>query len=266
MALKLLISIAFGQAYAFLVIVIAADLWPVITLLLFFEAFLSSSLLLRSLEWGISMCLGELSNVARLASSSSCADRDTLKTAGTICSFFILKAQYQEFFQQGEIGWSVRPQVIAWCYRYSAQILVPSCLSVGITLLLSLCLFPKLMFVEFNKLLSERLLPKTRAIYQRLYELYMTENNGTGKGQEVCWASLFQDQHSLFELADRLPFLLQIANQEGAWTLTNLGTYHEQVLRPLMQLAYMTTYMTRLISRFNVSTVRRMRAPIPSSC
>ena len=80
-----------------------------------------------------------------------------------------------------------------------------------------------------TQLLSDKLLPKTRQIYQRLYELYMTENNGTGKGQEVCWASLFQDQHSLFELADRLPFLLQIANQEGAWTLTNLSTYHEKV-------------------------------------
>lgn len=91
LALKLLISIAFGQAYAFFVVWIAADLWPVLTLLLFIEAFLSSSLLLRDLQWGISMCLGELSNVARPASSSSCADRDTLKTAGTICSFFLLK-------------------------------------------------------------------------------------------------------------------------------------------------------------------------------
>ena len=41
-----------------------------------------------------------------------------------------------------------------FCYRYSAQILVPSLLSVGITLLLSLLLFPKLMFVEFNKVSS----------------------------------------------------------------------------------------------------------------
>ncbi len=71
LCLKLAAGVAVGQAYALLVVAVAADAWAGIVAMLGALAFVSSHLLLRDFQWGIAMCL-----------------------AGTVFCFITVKAQY----------------------------------------------------------------------------------------------------------------------------------------------------------------------------
>ena len=221
-AAKLLCGMLIGQVYALLIVGTTIDFWPGVVILLGIMAFLSSYLLQKDLQWGLSLCL-----------------------AGTINCFFTAKATYAHFVQQGKTGWDIRGEVVLFAAAYAKGILIPSSIGIAVALTISLLVWPSFMFLEFSRMISHRLLDKVMVLHEKLTKLVSERDHDDG-----FLEGLFEDQQSLFILADKLPYLLTLANLEGGWTLTNLGDYHRKILQPIMQLAYSVTYTSRVFARF----------------
>jgi hypothetical protein len=223
LSLKLLCGICIGQVYALFVVCVSGMFWPGIVALLGVIAFVSSYLQRKCFQWGLAMCL-----------------------AGTIFCFFTVKAQYVHFFQTGRSD-AGRGEVMRYTLSQSAQLITPALFGVLVPFVVSILVWPTFMFLEFNKLLSEKICVKVMRLYEKLCSLYFDDDL---PGGPQFLQTIFQDQQELFHLADRLPYLLNLAQVEGAWTLTNLGQYHKRVIEPIMQLTYNVTYTTRVMARF----------------
>ena len=154
---------------------------------------------------------------------------------------FLLSLRYAAFFQQGRVGWDIRSEVLAFTLTYAGQVLLPASLGIAVPLVVSLMVWPQFVFLEFNRLLSEQICAKLSALYAKIDALYFHRRSSSDPEEfKTFLENIFEEQSALFSLAERLPYLVTLANIEGAWTLTNLGEYHQKVLRPMMQLTYVS--------------------------
>lgn len=192
--LKLLLAICIGQAYGLLVVAVAADSWPAILAFIFVESFVGAYAFLIDFQWGVSLCL-----------------------AGVIFSFFLIKAQYAAFSQQGENGWDKRGEVLEYAMNYSRAMLLPSVLGVVMPMVMAVLVFPKLLYLELPALLSNKVVKKVGELYEKMLEVYFLRERELIPDK---FAALFEESRELFLLADRLPYLQALANSEGAWSFT----------------------------------------------
>ena len=128
------------------------------------------------------------------------------------------------------------------------SMLIPSLVGIGVPLVVNLVVFPQFMFFEFNRLLV-KVCKGIEELYENLFDLHFSNMLSPNSDAWVS-SGVFNQSQALFQLADRLPALLSIANMEGAWSFTNLGAYQNRVLEPLMQLTYNVCYSTRVLTRF----------------
>ncbi|QDZ23538.1 hypothetical protein HOP50_10g60770 [Chloropicon primus] len=221
--LKVVVSLALGQAYGLLCIAVTADHWPGILAFVFVISFVSSYTLRLDFQWGVGLCL-----------------------AGTVFGFTLIKAQYQVFFQNGLTGWEVRPQVLNFSLEFMKSVLKPACMGLAIPLVVNLTVFPQLMYLQFNTILIH-LCRGVGELWDCLLEQHFSD---VLHPDATEWHEVYKHARAVFQSADRLPALLAVSKIEGAFSFSKRGSYQSKVVRPLMQLVYNICYMTRVLTRF----------------